>query len=65
MICFTCGVAGDLIKVSRTIDPIYVTGEHGYRGRDMVSTAHFLHNRCDNKCDCQHVIDTEGKMTGG
>lgn len=67
MICSNCGVAGDLIKARRTLPEKFVTGENGYRGRDLINNAQFLHQQCkgDTHCDCQHKIDVEGKMVQG
>jgi hypothetical protein len=73
MICKPCGVAGDLIAEARKMDfapNVVMTLVESNAGVNQIrihnavrSVAHLFHGKCpgSTKCDCQHIVDMEGK----
>ena len=72
MICKNCSVAGDLVSVLRSMDfypntviPIEWNGNYVGIQASAQALANYLHAKCKGAthCDCQHMVDWEGKYS--
>lgn len=75
MICKSCQLAGDMVAATREMDiapNIVMMLVESHAGTNQIrihnavrSVAALFHGKCKGSthCDCQHIVDMEGKRT--